>query len=303
MKKAVVTGASGFIGKQLVSELLSRNVNVIAIDIRFDDFLLKNDKVVCIDCKGKSPFDLEVELKDLKVDVFFHLAWAGTSGELRADYNLQLDNVRIACDYVVLASRINCKRFIYASSITEMETYEYLQSDEPIPSGGYIYGVGKLAAHLMCETVAKLNGVEFVPIIITNIYGAGEKSARLVNTSVRKLLNGEHCSFTEGYQMYDFIYITDAITSIVEVAEKGKAFNRYYIGSGNPKPLRDYLLEMRDVVAPGVELGLGDISFNGIDIDYSQFKLKKVEEDTGYKNKISFREGIAMTMDFIKSEK
>lgn len=302
MKKAIVTGANGFIGKQLVSELLSRNVSVVAIDIRFDDVLLNNDKIVCIDCKNKSPFDLEESLNDLNADTFFHLAWAGTSGELRADYNLQLDNVRVACDYVVLASKINCKRFIYASSITEMETYEYLQSDEPKPTGGYIYGTGKLAAHLMCETVAKLNGVEFIPIIITNIYGAGEKSARLVNTSVRKLLNGEHCSFTEGYQMYDFIYITDAITSIVEVAEKGKSFNRYYIGSGNPKPLRDYLLEMRDVVAPGVELGLGDIPFNGIDIDYSQFKLKKVEEDTGYKNKISFRDGIKMTMDFIKSE-
>nr|MCR5764389.1 NAD-dependent epimerase/dehydratase family protein [Treponema sp.] len=175
--------------------------------------------------------------------------------------------------------------------------------DDPKPTGGYIYGTGKLAAHLMCESVAKLQDVNFIPIIITNIYGAGEKSARLINTSVRKLLNGERCSFTEGYQMYDFIYITDAISSIVEVSEKGKPFNRYYIGSGNPKPLREYLLEMRDVVAPGVELGLGDIPFNGIDIDYSQFKLKKVEDDTGYKNKISFRDGIKMTMDFIKSEK
>ena len=116
-------------------------------------------------------------------------------------------------------------------------------------------------------------------------------------------MNKEHCSFTEGKQTYDFIYIADAIASIVEVAEKGNAFNRYYIGSGNPKPLREFLLEMKDVVAPDAELGLGDLPFNGIDIDYSQFKLKKVEEDTGYKNKISFRDGIKMTMDFIKSER
>ncbi len=161
MKKAIVTGASGFIGKQLVSELLSRNVDVVAVDIRFDDVLLNNNKVTCIDCKDKSPFDLEKSLAEQKADTFFHLAWAGTSGELRADYNLQLNNVRIACDYVVLASKIDCRRFIYASSITEMETYEYLQSDEPKPTGGYIYGTGKLAAHLMCESVAKLQDVDF----------------------------------------------------------------------------------------------------------------------------------------------
>ena len=302
MKKAIVTGASGFIGKQLVAELLSRNIDVVCIDIHFDDVLLNNTKIVCINCKDKTPFDLIDYLKDFQVDTFFHLAWGGTSGELRADYNLQLDNVRTACDYVVLASEIKCKRFIYASSISEMETYEYLQSDEPNPSGGYIYGTGKLAAHLMCETVSKLNCIEFIPIIITNIYGAGENSARLINSSIRKLLNGERCSFTDGYQVYDFIYITDAINSIVEVAERGKAFNRYYVGSGNPKPLREYLIEMRDVVAPGVELGLGDYSFNGIDIDYTQFRLKKVEEDTGYKNKISFKDGIKKTMDFIQAE-
>ena len=59
---------------------------------------------------------------------------------------------------------------------------------------------------------------------------------------------------------------------------------------------------MKDVVEPSAKLGLGDLPFNGIDISYKQFKLKKVEEDTGYKNKISFKDGIKMTMDFIKSE-
>ncbi len=302
MNKAIVTGASGFIGKQLINELLSRNVKIVALDIRFDDVLLQNKDITCINCKDKNPFDLQNELADLKADTFFHLAWAGTSGALRADYTVQLNNVKLACDYVSVSSKIGCKRFVYASSINEMETYEYLQSDDINPSGGYIYGTGKLAAHLMGEVVAKQNGIDFIPVIITNIYGAGEKSARLINTSIRQLLNKEHCSFTEGKQTYDFIYITDAITSIVEVADKGKAFNRYYIGSGNPKPLREFLQEMKDVVDSSAELGLGDLPFNGIDISYKQFKLKKVEEDTGYKNKISFKDGIKMTMDFIKSE-
>ena len=215
---------------------------------------------------------------------------------------MQLNNVKIACDYIQLCKSIGCKRVIYASSINEMETYEYLQSDDIEPSGGYIYGTGKLAAHLMGETVAKMNGVEFIPVIITNIYGVGEKSARMVYTSINKLIHKERCSFTAGYQTYDFIYITDAINSIIEVSEKGKAFNRYYIGSGEPKPLREFLIEMKDIVDPEAEIGLGDIPFKGIDISYSQFDLKKVEKDTGYRNKISFAEGIKMTADYIRAE-
>lgn len=302
MNKVIVTGASGFIGTQLVNELLTRNIKVVALDIRFSEEFLNNANIACIDVKDKNPLDLEDELKKQNIDCFFHLAWAGTSGALRADYAVQLNNAKLACDYVLLASKIDCPRFVYASSINEMETYEYLQSDDITPGGGYIYGTGKMAAHLMGETVAKLNNVEFIPVIITNIYGAGEKSARMINTAIRQLVNKEHCSFTEGKQIYDFIYLTDAIASIVEVAEKGKPFNRYYIGSGNPKPLREFLLEMRDVVDPSAELGLGDLPFNGVSLDYSQFKLKKVEEDTGYKNKISFKEGIQLALDYIKKE-
>lgn len=302
MKNAIVTGANGFIGKTLVNALLEKGYRVVALDVRFDDVLVNDERVICVNVLKKEVVELKSEISVDEYMCFFHLAWAGTSGPARADYAVQLNNVKLACDYIKLCSEIGCKRVVYASSINEMETYEYLQSDDIEPAGGYIYGTGKLAAHLMGETVAKLNGIEFIPVIITNIYGVGEKSARMIYTSINKLVHKEHCSFTAGYQTYDFIYITDAINSIIAVAEKGKAFNRYYIGSGEPKPLREFLLEMRDIVDPEAELGLGDIPFKGVDISYDQFDLKKVERDTGYKNEVPFAKGIRMTADYIRGE-
>lgn len=302
LKNVLVTGANGFIGKTLVAALLERGCHVVALDVRFDDVLAQDNRVTCVNVGGKEVAALEGEIPRQAYECLFHLAWAGTSGPARADYVLQLNNVKLTCDYIQLCKAIGCSRVVYASSINEMETYEYLQSDGISPAGGYIYGTGKLAAHLMGETVAKLSGVDFIPVIITNIYGAGEVSARMINTAVRKLLKGEHCSFTAGYQTYDFIYLTDAIASILAVAEKGQSFHRYYIGSGEPKPLRQFLLEMRDVVAPEAELGLGDLPFQGADIDYSQFDLTKVARDTGYHNQIPFAEGIRMTADAIRNE-
>lgn len=302
MKNVLVTGASGFLGKNLVAALTKKECRVYALARHFDAELQNNRNVVCVDVNGKNVEEIRKVLPNEAFDCMFHLAWAATSGPARADYNVQLDNVRLTCDYAKLCGEIGCKRMVYASSINEMETYEYLQSDDIEPSGGYIYGTGKLAAHLMGETVAKLNGVEFLPVIITNIYGVGERSARMIYTSINKLVHKEHCSFTAGYQTYDFIYITDAINSIIAVAEKGKAFNRYYIGSGEPKPLREFLLEMRDIVDPEAEIGLGDIPFKGVDISYGQFDLKKVEKDTGYKNQVSFAEGIRMTAEFVRGD-
>lgn len=302
MEYVIVTGANGFIGKTLVNALLEKSYHVVALDIRFDDVLADDNRVTCVNVMNKEVAALAEEIPHQEYRCFFHLAWAGTSGPARADYAVQLSNVKLACDYIKLCSEIGCKRVVYASSINEMETYEYLQSDDIEPAGGYIYGTGKLAAHLMGETVAKLNGIEFIPVIITNIYGVGEKSARMIYTSINKLVHKEHCSFTAGHQTYDFIYITDAINSIIAVAEKGKAFNRYYIGSGEPKPLREFLLEMRDIVDPEAELGLGDIPFKGVDISYDQFDLKKVERDTGYQNEVPFAEGIRMTAEYIRGE-
>ena len=302
MKKVIVTGANGFIGKTLVKALLDKGYSVVALDVKFDEILEKNSNVQCVNAMGKDVSSLKNEIPSDNYSCFFHLAWMGTSGPARADYEVQLNNVKLACDYIKLCAEIGCERVVYASSINEMETYEYLQSDNIEPAGGYIYGTGKLAAHLMGETVAKINGVEFIPVIITNIYGIGEKSARMIYTSINKFLKKEHCSFTEGYQTYDFIYISDAINSIIAVAEKGKAFNRYYIGSGEPKPLREFLIEMKNIVDPEAEIGLGDIPFKGIDISYSQFELKKVEEDTGYVNKIPFSKGIKMTAEWMRGE-
>lgn len=302
MRNVIVTGANGFIGKTLVNALLENGNHVVALDIRFDNVLSQDERITCVNVLNKEVNEIKDEIPKQEYMCFFHLAWAGTSGPSRADYAVQLNNVKLACDYVKLCSEIGCKRVVYASSINEMETYEYLQSDNIKPSGGYIYGTGKLAAHLMGETIANLNGIEFIPVIITNIYGVGEKSARMIYTAISKLIHKEHCSFTAGYQTYDFIYITDAINSIIAVAERGKAFNRYYIGSGEPKPLREFLLELRDIVDPEAEIGLGDIPFQGVDISYDQFDLKKVERDTGYKNKITFTEGIRMTADYIRGE-
>ena len=155
MKNVIVTGANGFIGKTLVNALLEKGYHVVALDIRFDEVLANDDRVTCVSVLNKEVSELAKEIPAEDYMCFFHLAWAGTSGPARADYAVQLNNVKLACDYIKLCAEVGCKRVVYASSINEMETYEYLQSDDIEPAGGYIYGTGKLAAHLMGETVAK----------------------------------------------------------------------------------------------------------------------------------------------------
>ena len=119
---------------------------------------------------------------------------------------------------------------------------------------------------------------------------------------MRKLLRGEHCAFSAGEQLYDFIYLDDAVKAFVAIADKGISGRTYYIGSQNPRPLKEFLYEMRDAVDPEIEIGIGEIPFNAVSLTYKEFDIHAVKNDTGFIPMISFREGIKNTVQWIKEE-
>ena len=212
---------------------------------------------------------------------------------------VQLKNVQYSCDTVRTAAAIGCKRFVFASSIMEYEI-EAAMETEKIPGINTLYCSAKVAANYMERTLAGSLGMNYIRAVISNIYGPGEVSPRLVNTSLRNMLSGEHCSFSPGNQLYDFIYITDAARAFMAIGEKGASNRTYYIGSLHPRPLKDFLLEMRDCVDPSLEIGLGDIPFNGISLTYDEFDIDAVRRDTGVVPEVTFREGIKQTIQWIK---
>lgn len=302
MKKAIVTGANGFVGTALCNELSSQGVKVIAV-VRNEDENIEGisniSNISIVYCDLSNFKNLAELIKDRNIDVFYHLAWIGTAGLLRADIDVQLNNVRYTCDTVKACADIGCKRFVFASSIMEYEVSATMDKEDT-PNINTLYCSAKVAANYMARTVAGSVGVDYIRAVISNIYGPGETSPRLINTSIRKLLNGEHCAFSAGEQMYDFIYLDDAVKEFVAIGEKGKANKTYYIGSQNPRPLKEFLCELRDVVAPDVEIGLGEFPFNGVSLSYEEFDIYAVENDTGFVPNVSFADGIKNTMGWIK---
>lgn len=237
----------------------------------------------------------------LNIDTFYHFAWAGSAGPARADVALQLRNAEWTADCLRLAKEIGCKRFVNAGSIMELETFAAAFKEENRPGPGYIYGSGKLAAHTMCKSVAAELGIELVWAMITNAYGPGERSPRLVNTTIQKCIRGESPQFTAGTQNYDFVYIDDVARAFRLIGEKGRPFCEYLIGSSHAKPLKEFLLEMKDAIAPDLDFIFGDVPFTGVNQPLEDFDCKKTEADTGFKADISFGEGCRRTRDWLKA--
>jgi len=180
----------------------------------------------------------------------------------------------------------------------EQETIKAVFNAGNKPGLGYIYGSGKLVAHTMCKSVAADIGIDLLWAMITNAYGVGEKSPRMVNTTIQKCIKGEAPQFTAGTQNYDFVYIDDVAKAFYLIGQNGKPFNEYLIGSSNAKPLKEFLLEMKSAIAPELDFVFGDIPFTGINLTLDDFDCSKTEKDTGFKAEISFAEGCKRTRDW-----
>lgn len=302
MNKVIITGADGFVGSNTVQYFLSQGVEVLALDIR--------EKPRCLQiCDGLTYKQCDISNIESMIDIvhhdyydtFIHFAWAGSSGSERKDYNLQIENALNTVECMKVAKKLGCSRFVCAGSIMEYEVETVIHAQGSKPGMNYIYGMGKHIAHCMCKSVAVEIGIELIWPVITNAYGIGELSPRFVNTTLRKIINGETLQFTSAIQNYDFVYITDVAKAIYLIAKNGKPFYEYIIGSGNARPLKEFILEMQRECAPYAVPFFGDIPFTGIDMPLSTFDTSITEKECYFKAEVSFAEGTRKTMEWLKT--
>lgn len=298
--RAIVTGATGFIGKWLVEELLSQQDEVIVI--------VKDKTKVPKGWKGRvgvveKPAErlMELDISDFggkPVDLFFHFAWAGVSGKEHEKVEIQLHNIEGAYCALKLAMHLRCARFINAGSIMEYEVMESVPCDREMPKRGDIYGTAKLAADFMAKIMAMQGNLIYINAVISNVFGVGENSGRFVNKTLRKMLKNEDIKLTDCTQLYDFIYISDAVKAIILAGKKGKSNSIYYIGNSRQYPLKRFVLQMKEILGSESNLLFGFADFKGISLSYDRFATNTLQQ-MGFKPEISFEQGIILTRNWI----
>ncbi len=304
MKKTIVTGANGFVGSNVCKELCKQGVKVFAV-VKDEQENIDNIKnlpdIQIVYCDLSNISTLDSKISDRDIDVFYHFAWVGTAGPLRCNEEIQLQNALWTAQALRIADKMNCKKFVNAGSIMEKETYTAVYTQESTPGLPYIYGAGKLIARSICKPIANSLNIDLCWAVITNAYGAGEFSPRFVNSTIRRIIANEPLQFTSATQNYDFIYIDDVAKAFVAIGKYGKANKEYTIGSGNPKPLKEFILEMQQALAPNATLVFGDVPFTGVNMPLSAFDTTDTEIDCNFKPTVSFAEGTRLTMEWIKS--
>ena len=303
MKKAFVTGATGMIGLALIDECLRQGVRVYAL-VREDSpragRLPDHDGLVRVNGSLDDLDNLPALVGDT-CDVFFHLAWGNTGAARNASTERQAANISWTLKAVRAAAALGCSRFVGAGSQAEYgpKDLPVIRPDTPA-APNTPYGAAKLSACLLSHMLADEIGIEWIWPRIFSIYGPYDKPSTMIASSVSKMLAGEGVHFSPATHRWEYLYSRDAGKAMYLLGEKGVPGKIYCLGSGQSRPLIEFIEEMAE--ACGAELsGVGDIPYpKNRPVRNLCADISSLCEDTGFQVETDFSEGIRETAEFIR---
>ena len=303
MKKVVITGATGAVGRALIKVCIEAGYKVLAVVHRTSERAaeLKTVDNCCVLYLDLSEYDNAMEemtKQDIATDgyeLFFHLAWMAPFGEGRNNLELQLENVKASLDAVRFARALGCTTFVGAGSQAEYgRVTEKLSPDTPtFPETGY--GVAKLCAGQMTRLACEQSGLKQVWTRILSVYGPHDGNQSLISVAIDDMMNNRETLFTPCDQVWDYIYSEDVAKAMLLAGQKGKHGNVYVIGSGEAHPLKEYIQKIAELTNYKNEIGFGKRPYNEKQVMYLQAEISALAE-LGFKSQVSFEEGIRNTI-------
>jgi UDP-glucose 4-epimerase len=311
MSSYLVTGGAGFIGSNIVEELLRRGETVRVLDnfsegTRENLDLIKHHGLLTLDYEL-----IEGDIRDINMcllacrgmDYVLHQA-ALRSVPRSVEQPSETNEVNVTGTLnILLAARgVSVKRVVYASSSSVYGSSTKLpQSETDMPAPLSPYAVSKLAAEYYCVAFSKIFGLETVCLRYFNVFGPRQNPTSQYATVIpRFILSAFHGRPLEihgdGHQSRDFTYVSNVVEANIAAAiapdVAGEVIN---IGCGEQRSITDVADTIAQILGRKLEHyntkpRLGDVRHTRADIS-------KAKNLLGYTNRVTFVEGIRRTIE------
>ncbi len=305
MKQAIVTGATGFIGSSFVKYLVEKKIDVLSLGRKPFKTLskIKKKKILgstYLSLNMKKIGLLEKKLKKINWIigndcVFFNLAWGGKDGLSDLNVEAQLSNISWCVSALKISAKIGCKKFIQVGTMEEAFTNKYLELNHH-NNNEYnrhvIYSVAKISAKNALKIVASQLNMKFIYVLHSHVMGPDDDKDSFLQVTLEKIINKKNLIFSSGEQYFDVISTDDCVLGYYLICKKGKHGSEYWVGSGKPQRLKDYVRRMYNLFPSGKNLQFGDLPYNDIILNKKDFSTNLLSKDTGYRPKISFEQTV-----------
>lgn len=308
-KKILVTGGAGFIGSNLVDQLIRQDNNVVVIDN------LSSGKKENINPKAKF---YKSDVKNIKIfeifekekfQIIFHLAAQPLVDEAYKNPFEAIEtnimgtvNILEACR-AQNTSQKKLEAIIIVSSDKAYGKAKKLPYTETSPlKGDHPYDASKSAADLIAQAYFSTYGL---PILITrfsNVFGPGDKNfSRIIPGILKSIIEKDKFLVrSNGKMIREYTYIKDIVSGCIRLASSrnnfGEAFN---FGSRNIFNVIDVIKQIEKILNIKVDYKILNIAKNEIPAQYLDWS--KAEKILNWQAKTTFEEGIKETFNWCKN--
>ncbi|HXS10484.1 MAG TPA: SDR family oxidoreductase [Candidatus Krumholzibacteria bacterium] len=309
MATYLVTGGAGFIGSNIVDELLKRGARVRVLDNfstgREDNVQEFASRVDLIrgDVRDEDAVDRAVK----GVDYVLHQAALASVPRSIADptSNNQV-NAQGTLNILLAAKKHGVKRVVYASSSSVYgDSQELPKVESMTPNPKSPYAVAKLAAEYYCRVFGELYGVPTVSLRYFNVFGPRQdpnsQYSAVIPLFVKALLEGKSPNiYGDGEQSRDFTFISNVVNANLLACEANVTGARVYnIACGGRYTLNQLFAALRERIGGDVEPVYGPPRAG--DVKHSMAGIERIQRELGYQVGTSFEEGIDRTVQWYQT--
>jgi dTDP-6-deoxy-L-talose 4-dehydrogenase (NAD+) len=248
MKNIVLTGASGFVGRQIAKALMARGhrLKLVLRPGGLERSGLDADDLEVVETNDLFAEDDDWWARQLSgAEALIHAAWYVEPGK----YLDSPVNIECALGSLALAEgaiRAGVKQFIGVGTCFEYKLPNAAITETAELGPMTLYAAAKLAVQCMLERRFAGSGTAFTWARLFYLFGEGEHPARLFPTLHRKLSSGEPMLLASGDKIRDFLDVAEAAQLIATLAETGQT-GVVNICSGHPVTIRQVAEEIADI--------------------------------------------------------
>ena len=296
MKQVLLTGATGFIGRQALLPLIARGFDVHCTYRTDKPEIISDEKNVTwhrTDLLNNN--DIENLFESVSPAYLLHLAWDVTSGsylESTNNFNWLVSSLHLLHEFAESGGR----RAVCAGTCFEYDLrYGYCTENLTPTVPSTYYGSCKHQLQSIGEKYAEKAGFDFAWGRIFYPYGPYEYPTRLVPSVIKSLLNGEIAQCTHGNQVRDFLHVVDIADAFVTILNS-HVNGVINIGSGKPVSIKELVLQIAKNLGKEEDIRLGALPARENEPPFIVGDTNRLKNEVQWCQKYSLEEGILDTI-------